>query len=286
MDIRSRRSALYMPASNARALEKAKDISADVLIFDLEDAVAPDAKLQARAQACAAVREGGYGHREIVIRINSLDTPWGMDDLSAALQAAPDAILLPKVSSPDDLAPLQSAINVTGSKSSIWAMMETPRAMLNALAIANARTAQAPALAVFVMGTNDLAKETRVRLSPGRELFLPWLANCLAAARAHGLDILDGVFNNFDDDAGFVDECTQSRDFGMDGKTLIHPKQVEHCNRIFSPSSEEVAWAEHVCGAFDLPENANLGVIKINGKMVERLHADMARRILALARKF
>ncbi len=279
---RPRRSVLYMPGSNARALEKARDIPVDAVVFDLEDAVAPDAKEMARRQVTEAVRAGGFGRREVVIRINGLDTEWGQPDLEAAVAAAPDAILVPKVSDALDLAPIQRMIGA-GSPMAIWAMMETPRAMLNALSIAASREGDVSSLAVLVMGINDLAKDTRARLQPGRVVFLPWIMGCLAAARAHGLDIIDGVFNDFSDAEGFIRECEEGRDMGMDGKTLIHPRQVEACNRAFSPSADEVAWARSICDVFDRPENHGVGVLRIDGKMVERLHADVARRILAVA---
>lgn len=279
---RPRRSILYMPGSNARALEKARDIPVDAVVFDLEDAVAPDAKETARRQVAEAVGAGGYGAREVVIRINGLDTPWGRRDLAAAVAAEPHAILVPKVSEPLDLIPVQEAVG-PGSSTAIWAMMETPRAMLNALSIAAAREGDVPGLSVMVMGTNDLAKDTRARLQPGRRVFLPWLMGCLAAARAYGLDVVDGVYNDFSDDEGFARECEEARDMGMDGKTLIHPRQVDACNRIFSPSPDEIAWARSVCDVFDRPENSGVGVLRIDGKMVERLHADVARRILAMA---
>lgn len=282
MTLRPRRAVLYMPGSNARALEKARDLPVDAVIFDLEDAVSPDAKELARTQVVDAVKAGGYGRREVVVRINGIGTQWGRQDLEAAVDAAPDAILVPKVSTPADLTPVRDAL-AGGGRTSIWAMMETPFAMLNALAIASSNQADVAALSVMVMGTNDLAKETRAHLMPGRSAFVPWLATCIAAARAHGLDIIDGVFNDIADEEGLRHECEQGRELGMDGKTLIHPKQIEVCKRIFSPSSEEIAWAKGVCEAFDRPENARAGVLQVGGKMVERLHAEVARRILAIA---
>lgn len=281
MTPRPRRSVLYMPGSNARALEKARDLPVDVVVFDLEDAVAPEAKETARRQVAEAVTARDYGHRELVIRINGLDTEWGQKDLEAAVEVAPDGILVPKVSNAVDLAPVQHLIGA-GSPTAIWAMMETPRAMLNALSIAASRDGDLPSLAVLVMGTNDLAKDTQARLQPGRAVFLPWLMGCLAAARAHGLDIIDGVYNDFSDEEGFAQECEEGRNMGMNGKTLIHPRQVDYCNRAFSPSAEEVAWAKNVCDVFDRPENRSVSVLRIEGKMVERLHADVARRILAV----
>ena len=274
-----------MPGSNARALEKARTLPADALILDLEDAVAPDAKEMARQQVAEAVRAGGYGPREVVIRINGLTTPWGEDDLDAAIAAGPDAILVPKVNQAEDVFVIGRWMGRASAdtKTQIWVMMETPLAILNARKIAAAREEDlGRRLSAMVMGTNDLAKETRARLVPGREPFIPWLQIALAAARAHGLDIIDGVFNGLGDEAGFVAECAQGRDLGMDGKTLIHPKQIEPANQAFAPSPEDVAAARRVIDAFVLPENAGKGVITVEGRMVERLHADMAARLVAL----
>ncbi|MBD1546482.1 HpcH/HpaI aldolase/citrate lyase family protein [Roseibium aggregatum] len=283
--IRPRRSALYMPGSNARALEKAKSLDVDCLILDLEDAVAPDMKADARAQIVAAVQGGGYGDREVVIRINGLDTAWGEDDLKAAIDARPDAILIPKVNSPADLerAAHKLALGNAPQTVRLWAMMETPLAMLNAAAIAACGRDPEVRLSCFVMGTNDLAKETRAKLNPGRAVMMPWLMTCVAAARTGGIDILDGVYNNFSDLDGFAAECAQGVEMGMDGKTLIHPKQIEACHAAFSPSEEEVAWARKINEIFALPENASKGAIQVDGKMVERLHADMGLRVIAIA---
>ena len=224
--ISPRRSALYMPGSNARALEKARSLPADVVIFDLEDAVAPDVKADARDQVCAAVRQGGYGSREVVIRINTLDTIWGEDDLAAAAEAAPNAILIPKVSTPEALVAVGTRLRrlKAPERTRVWAMIETPMAILDAKAIAEAAHDVDTRLACFVMGTNDLAKETRASLAPGRAVMLPWLMTALAAARANGIDILDGVYNSLADESGFRAECEQARDCGFDGKTLIHPE--------------------------------------------------------------
>jgi citrate lyase subunit beta/citryl-CoA lyase len=283
--IRPRRSALYMPGSNARAIEKAKTLAADVVIFDLEDAVAPDAKAQAREQVCAAVEAGGYGLRELVIRINALETPWGEADLAAAIAAAPDAILVPKVSSAETLAAVGLRLRKLGAaeRTKIWAMIETPLAILRAENIASAARDVDTRLACFVMGTNDLAKDTRARLLPGRAAMLPWLMTALAAARAHGIDILDGVYNNLSDADGFRTECEQGRDCGFDGKTLIHPDQIAAANEIYAPSQQEIESARAIVAAFERPENAGKGAISLNGRMVERLHAEMAKRTLALA---
>jgi citrate lyase subunit beta / citryl-CoA lyase len=283
--IRPRRSALYMPGSNARAIGKAKTLAADVVIFDLEDAVAPDTKAQARDQVCAAVQAGGYGLRELVIRINALETPWGEADLAAAIAAAPDAILVPKVSSAETLAAVGLRLRKLGAaeRTKIWAMIETPLAILRAENIASAARDVDTRLACFVMGTNDLAKDTRARLLPGRAAMLPWLMTALAAARAHGIDILDGVYNNLSDADGFRTECEQGRDCGFDGKTLIHPDQIAAANEIYAPSQQEIESARAIVAAFEEPENAGKGAISLNGRMVERLHAEMAKRTLALA---
>jgi len=285
MSVRPRRSVLYMPGSNARALEKAAELSVDGLILDLEDAVAPEAKLQARAAVVKALQKG-FGDREVLVRINGLDTRWWVDDIDAAAASSrPDAVLVPKVSSPRQLQDLAARLVDTGTDPHVrvWAMMETPLAMLNVRDIAAAALDSETRLAGFVMGTNDLAKDTRARLVPGRAPMVPWLMNCLAAARAYGLDILDGVYNDIDNAAGFVEECRQARDLGFDGKTLIHPRQIEPCNQAFSPTPEEVAEARKILAAFDLPENENKAVIQVDGRMVERLHAEMARRIVIIA---
>jgi len=285
MTVRPRRSVLYMPGSNARALEKARELPADGLILDLEDAVAPDAKAQARDLIVQALRAGGFGNREVVVRINALDTRWWLDDLQAVVPAKPDAVLLPKVSHSDQLQDLAEHLIDLGADPQlrVWAMMETPLAMLNAAEIAAAALDPQTRLAGFVMGTNDLAKDTRARLVPGRAPMLPWLMTCVAAARAFGLDILDGVYNDLGNADGFAAECAQACDLGFDGKTLIHPRQIGPCNDAFSPTPDEVVMARKMIAAFDLPENDNKGVIQIDGRMVERLHADMARRTVAIA---
>ena len=283
MTIRPRRSVLYMPGSNARALEKARTLDADSLILDLEDAVAPDVKELARQQICDAVAAGGYGHREVVIRINGLDTPWGHDDLAAAVKAKPDAILVPKVSKASDVFTVTGHMGHADPAIKLWAMMETPLGMLKAGEIAATADDRGARLTAFVMGTNDLAKETGARLENGRSGMLAWLSICVAAACAHGLAIMDGVYNDFRDEEGLEAECLQGRDFGMDGKTLIHPGQIAAANRIFAPDEAEVAAARDVIAAFELPENAGKGAITLNGRMVERMHADMAAKTVALA---
>ncbi len=282
MTVRPRRSVLYMPGSNARALEKAKTLAADTLILDLEDAVAPSAKSDARDHVCAAINAGGYGRRELVIRINSLTSAWGMDDLAAAMQAAPDAILVPKVSTPFDIATVDKAMADAPDNVRIWAMMETPLAMLNAREIASA-TAEHARFECMVMGTNDLAKETGAGLGGERVAMLPWLMTCVAAARAYGLAIVDGVYNDFRNEAGCVAECAQGRLIGMDGKTLIHPGQIAKANAAFAPSQEEVTAASDIIAAFALPENAGLGAINLNGRMVELLHCEIAQKTVAMS---
>jgi citrate lyase subunit beta / citryl-CoA lyase len=284
MTLRPRRSVLYMPGSNARAMEKARELPADAVILDLEDAVAPDAKAKARELIVQALQNGGFGSREVLVRINGLDTAWWIEDLAVAA-AGPDAVLVPKVSTPDQLR--QVAKHLVGVRAEaavrLWAMMESPLAMLNAREIAAAALDPQTRLAGFVMGTNDLSKDTRARIVPGRAPMLPWLMNCIAAARVYGLDILDGVYNELGNTEGFAAECRQARDLGFDGKTLIHPQQIAPCNEAFSPTAGEVAWARKIIATFDLPENANKGVIQIDGRMVERLHADMARRTVVIA---
>ena len=286
MTIRPRRSVLYMPGSNARAIEKARTLPADAVIFDLEDSVAPEGKAAARQQVLNAVIAGGFGAREVIIRINGLDTEWWLDDLNAAAKAKPDAVLVPKVSIPGHLEDVaERLVDISADqKIRIWAMMETPLAMLNAGEIAAAARDVETRLVAFVMGTNDLAKDTRAKITPGRAPMVPWLMVCVTAARAHGIDILDGVYNDLGNAEGFARECAEARDMGFDGKTLIHPNQIGPCNAAFSPSAEEVANARKIIAAFSLPENKNKGVVQLDGRMVERLHADMARRTVAIAR--
>jgi len=282
---RPRRSVLYMPGSNARALEKAREIPADALILDLEDAVAPDAKEEARQQVCDAVKAGGYGKREIAIRVNGLDTPWGADDIRAAVAAGPDAILVPKINSAADVARAEQALSDAGAKPGLqlWCMIETPLATLNIQSIAEAAQKPGSRMSVWVMGTNDIAKELRAAHTPDWVPMLTSLGLALVAARAYGLVILDGVYNDIKDEQGFVAVCEQGRDMGFDGKTLIHPSQVGPCNTIFSPDPETVAFARKTIEAFELPENKGKGVLKVDGKMVEILHAEIARRTVAIA---
>ena len=285
MIVRPRRSVLYMPGANTRALEKAKSLPADALILDLEDAVAPDAKEQARIQVTDAVKAGGYGPREIVIRVNGLDTQWGGEDLAAAVAAGPDAILIPKAASSDDIARASAAMRQAGAGENmqLWAMIETPIAILKAGEIAAAVRHAGSRLAVLVMGLNDLVKETGAALDGERTAALYWLSAALTAARAHGLTILDGVYNNFRDMEGYAKECRHGRMLGFDGKTLIHPDQVALANEVFAPPAAEVEFARKIIAAFTQPENKGKGVINLEGRMVELLHADIARRTVAIA---
>jgi citrate lyase subunit beta/citryl-CoA lyase len=285
MNIRPRRSALYMPGANARAMEKAKTLPCDAVILDLEDAVAPDAKAAAREQVMTAVAARGFGAREVIVRINGLDTAWWLEDLEAAAKAHPDGILVPKVSKPAHLETVASRlIDIAADrKIHVWAMIETPLAIINAAEIAAMARDAEIRLAGFMMGTNDLAKETRARLMPGRGPMLSWLATAVLAAHAHGIDILDGVYNDINDAEGFRRECAQGRDMGFDGKTLVHPSQIAPCNAAFSPSDDEIAQARRIIAVFELPENHAKGVVQMDGRMIERMHADIARRTIALA---
>lgn len=284
MKIRPRRSVLYMPGANDRALEKARGLPADALILDLEDSVAPEAKAQARDKVVQAVKSGGYGGRELIIRVNALDTPWGADDLKAASSVAADAILVPKVSRPGDVVSAAKLLKAHGApaQTRLWAMMETPLAILNARDIAGVAGDADQRFSCLVLGTNDLLKESRARALGDRFAIVPWLAMSVLAARSFGLDVIDGVYNDFKDDQGFRAECEQGRTLGMDGKTLIHPSQIEPCNQIFSPSEEEVQWSRKVIEAFALPEHKGKGVITVEGRMVERLHLVMAERVVAI----
>ena len=276
--IRPRRSALYLPAANPRAIDKARTLPCDAVILDLEDAVAPDAKGEARDLAVAAVRDGGFGRRELVVRVNGLDTPWGAEDLAAVAAAGPDAVLVPKVSSAEDVAAYADAL---AGRAALWAMIETCRAVLRLDVLGEA--SRTHGVAVWVIGSNDLAKEMRATPGPERTPLLPALSLAVMAARAHGLTILDGVFNDIADVAGFAAQCAQGLAFGFDGKSLIHPSQVEPANRVFTPAEAAVAQARAVVEAFALPENAAKGVIKVEGRMVERLHLAEAIRVIAVA---
>ena len=278
--LRPRRSVLYMPAANERALEKAKGISADALIFDLEDAVSPDSKDAARENAVKAASSGEYGKREITIRCNGLDTPWGAADIAAAAKACVSAIVIPKVSDEKTLDEVSRHLDAAGAPKEIliWAMIETPTAILDARAIA-----AHPRVAVLVMGTNDLAKELRAAQIPGRAPLYSHLATALLAAREAGKPIIDGVFNNIKDADAFRDECVQGMEMGFDGKTLIHPDQVAIANDVWAPSESEVEHARKVIAAFDEALAAGKGVVQLDGKMIENLHVANAQRAIAIA---
>ncbi|NNE94818.1 MAG: CoA ester lyase [Acidimicrobiales bacterium] len=273
------RSVLYMPAANQRAIEKAKSLPTDAIIFDLEDAVAPDAKEAARSRAAAAVASGDYGDRVLTIRCNGLSTQWGGGDLAAAAGVAPHAVVVPKVDNADQVDRVAQALAASDApdSTSIWAMIETPGALLNAPSIANH-----PRCSAFVLGTNDLAKELRAPLVPGRHNLVPHLARSVAAARAAGIVVLDGVFNDIADLDGFAAECRQGFELGFDGKTLIHPKQIEYCNSVWSPSESEIEHAKKVISAFAAAEAEGAGVVTVDGRMVENLHVENARRVLAV----
>jgi citrate lyase subunit beta/citryl-CoA lyase len=283
--IRPRRSLLFMPGSNPRALEKARTLPADGIILDLEDAVAPDAKASARDAIAQAVTAGGFGKREVLIRINALDSPWWIDDVTMAGKAKPDGILVPKISSVEDLSAIADRLSDINADMSIkvWAMIETSRAILHAEEIAASSRDSETRLAGFVFGPNDIARETRIRMMPGRAAMIPMITHCILATRLHGLEILDGPYSDFSNATGFAEEATQGRDIGFDGKTLIHPGQIEACNKIFTPPAEEVAQARRIIAAFEQPDNAKRGAIQLDGKMVERLHADMAKRTIAIS---
>jgi citrate lyase subunit beta / citryl-CoA lyase len=265
MILRPRRSVLYVPGDNEHALEKTQSLAADAIIIDLEDSVAPSNKEDARTRAAQAIRQGGFGSREIILRVNPIETPWGMADLHAGLAAGPHAILVPKVSHAGDIVGTAKVVKAAGAASHIrlWAMIETPMGIINAREIAACAPDPDNRLSCFVLGT--------------------WLSMTLVAARAYGLDVIDGVYNDFKDDTGFRAECEHGRTLGMDGKTIIHPSQVAPCNEIFSPTIDEVDWAQKIITAFEQPENARKGVITVEGKMVERLHLVMAKRVATIA---
>lgn len=281
--IRPRRSVLYMPGANPKALEKAKTLPADTLIFDLEDAVAPEAKAEARANVIAALSGGGYGKREIVVRVNGLASEWGAEDVRAAARAKPHGVLFPKINDGADVEACERALREAGAppETAIWVMIETPLSILNIKDIAAA--AKKTRLTAFVMGTNDLAKETRAQQTLARTAFVPSLTLAILAARAYGVVAIDGVFNDIADEAGFRTICQQGLELGFDGKTLIHPSQIEPCNAIFAPPAEEVSFARDIIAAFAAPENAGKGVLKVNGKMTELLHLEQAKRTVAVA---
>ena len=278
---RPRRSVLYMPGSNARALDKSRTLPADGLIFDLEDAVAPDAKVTARTQVIQACEAGGYGEREILIRTNGLNTPWGYDDLVAVADVGAGAVLLPKVESAEMVRQAESVLLSHGAPSDlvIWCMMETPRAMLHAEEIADA----SPRLGGLVMGTSDLAKDLQAQHTAMRLPLITSLGLCMLAARAARIAILDGVYLDLKDHDGFVDSCRQGAELGFDGKTLIHPKQIEAANQAFAPSKEEVQLSRRIIDAYAAAEAEGRGVVVVDGKLIERLHVDHAERVVALA---
>ncbi|HWK43161.1 MAG TPA: CoA ester lyase [Stellaceae bacterium] len=280
-DVRPRRSMLYMPGSNARALEKARTLPADALIFDLEDAVAPDAKTRARETIAAAVTEGGYGRRELIIRVNGLDTAWGAADLAAVASLPVQGVLLPKVEAAAHIRQAASLLDRAGAPESLalWCMMETPLGLLHAEEIA----AASPRLGGFIMGTSDLAKDLHARHTRDRLPLLTGLSLCLLAARAYGLAVLDGVHLDLADDEGFAAACRQGLELGFDGKTLIHPKTIAAANAIFAPDAAEIAWAEKLVAAFETARAAGKGVVLVDGKLIETLHVVEARRLLTLA---
>ena len=279
--VRPRRSVLYMPGANTRALEKARTLPADALIFDLEDAVAPDAKEIARTNVVAAAWSKAYGKREIAIRCNGLMTPWGKADVAAIAGSGADAILVPKVESAGDVAAIVAQLESAGAPRSlaVWAMIETPKAILRAEEIAGSH----PRLALFVMGTNDLVKDMRARHTPMRLPMVTALGIGMLAARAYGLTILDGVYNDIQDADGFKAVCQQGLEMGFDGKTLIHPSQVEPCNEVFAPSAAELEMAGKIVTAFKTAQAEGKGVVTVDGRMIENLHVEQAERALALA---
>ena len=279
-DVRPRRSVLYLPASNERALEKAKTLPVDALILDLEDAVAPDAKVSARELACAAAISGAYGMRELTIRVNGLGSPWHDDDLAAVCAAGPDGIVVPKVSTADEVRSLVHTMEAAGAPegTALWAMVETPQAVLDCAAIGSASSR----LTVLVLGTNDLLKELAARAVPGRGPLLTALSLAVLGARAAGVAVLDGVYNDVRDAEGFAAECAQGRDLGFDGKTLIHPGQVDAANRTFAPTDDEVDTARRTIEAFEVARAEGRGVATLDGRLVESLHVDTAHRVLAM----
>ena len=279
---RPRRSCLYMPGANQRALQKAESLPADVLLLDLEDAVAPEAKVGARQAVCEAVSRRPYGAREVVVRINGLGTPWGPDDLEAVVASGADGLLAPKVETEDDVRKLDDALSAAGAPGDfgLWAMIETPMAILNLRDIA--ACARDSRLTVLVVGTNDLAKDLQVQATADRQAFLPALTMTVMSARAFGLSVLDGVFNDIGDSDGFEREARQGLALGFDGKTLIHPSQLATANTVFAPTLSALEEARAVIAAFDRPENAGKGVITVDGRMTELLHLEQARRVVAM----
>jgi citrate lyase subunit beta/citryl-CoA lyase len=274
-----------MPGSNARAVEKARTLPVDGVILDLEDSIAPEAKDTARDQVVRTAQSGGFGKRELFIRTNAIDTPWFADDFSAAARASCDAVIVPKVATPHQVEMLGKRLldMHADAKIQLWIMIETALAIFNAPMLAATARDSETRLAGFIMGTNDLSKETRARIVPGRAPMIGWLSDCVLAAHAYNIDILDSVYNDIANAQGFADECAQGRDLGFDGKTLIHPSQIDACNAAYAPPPEEVAQARRIIAAFGLPENKGKGVIQLDGKMVEKMHADIAQRTVAIA---
>lgn len=279
--VRPRRSVLYMPGSNTRAMEKAKTIAADAIILDLEDAVSPDAKATARQQIVDALAAGGYGKREMIVRINGLDTPWGADDMAAIAKSGADAILVPKINDAETVQGLVAAMDKAGAPASmaLWCMMETPIGILNAQSIG----AASDRVAVWVMGTNDIAKDTGAHHTPMRLPMVTALGICMLAARAYGIQILDGVYNDIKDEDGFRDICQQGLEMGFDGKTLIHPSQVAPCNDVFSPTEAQLEMAARIVAGFEEAQREGKGVVTVDGRMIENLHVEQAKKQLALA---
>ena len=280
-NLRPRRSVLYLPASNGRALEKARTLACDAVVLDLEDGVAPDAKALARDQAIAALAQGGFGRREVVVRVNGLETPWGEADLAALAACAPDAVLVPKIADAGDIARYDQRLADAPAQTRLWAMVETCRCLFHLDGVAG--LAATTRLSALVLGGNDLAKEMQAEPGPGRAPLQAAMSLCVAAARAHGIAVLDAVFNGLDDVEGLEAECRQGRAFGFDGKTLIHPAQIEVANKVFSPSPEQLAWARAVTDAFADPLNAGKGALRVQDRMAERLHLAQAERWLAVA---
>lgn len=280
MKLRPRRSALYLPGSNARALEKARTLPADCLILDMEDAVSPDSKELARRQIAESISRGGYGPREVLIRVNGLNTPWGADDVAAVAKIGADGIVFPKIESPAEVRAAVAALDRAGAPAdlTVWVMAETPQGVLQIEAIAGAT----PWLGGIIMGTSDLAKETRVRHTPDRIGFIAALSLCVLAARAHGLEILDGVHLDLSDEAGFRVACNQGRDLGFDGKSLIHPQQLAIANEVFAPAAADVQEARTIIAAWEHARQEGKGVTVVNGRLVENLHVEQARRTLAM----
>ncbi|MCK5167096.1 MAG: CoA ester lyase [Rhodospirillaceae bacterium] len=280
---RPRRSALYMPGANVRALEKARSLACDAIIMDLEDSVAPDAKKLARKQVVEAIKQGGYGKREVVVRVNALDTTWGYKDIARTASSGADAILLPKTESANAVRQLEHIMIESGAPADmeIWCMVETPRGVLRTELIASA----SPRVSCLVMGTSDLAKDLHAHHTRERIPMMMSLGHCLLVARAYGLSILDGVHLDLGDDEGFEQSCTQGKDFGFDGKTLIHPKTISKANKIYGPSAEEVKWSNDIIAAFDAARAKGEGVVVIDGKLVENLHIVEARRIVKMSER-